>query len=84
MNNMDVQIYEYRVYFEGNRLQEDDEPPANFFQTLLETITKAMLIKEDVINHECITECALSNYVVIGFPYAENLEDAVPRYAIKT
>ena len=77
---MEIQIYEYCVYFEGRRLAVEDEPPANFFQTLLETITKAMIFEKDVSNHQCKAECALSNYIVVGYPYAENLREAVPRY----
>ena len=75
---MIVNLYDYQIWFEGRRIEEKDEPPAHFFQTLVQTLIQAMVLKEDILNHECKAECALNSFLIIGYPYAENLTDAVP------
>ena len=76
---MYVQIYDYRAYFEGLRIEENGEPSQSFVHTLLQTIIQAAVFRQDIVNHECNAECTLSNYIVLGHPYSVNLKDAVPR-----
>ena len=75
---MIVHLYDFQIWFEGRRIEEKDEPPAHFFHTLVQTLVQAMICREDVLNHECKAECALNSFLIIGHPYANNLEDAVP------
>ena len=79
---MYVQIYDYSAYFEGLRIDEKGEPNASFVHTLLQTIIQAAVFRQDIVNHDCNAECTLSNYIILGHPYCQNLMDAVPRYFI--
>ena len=76
---MFVQVYDYRTYFEGMRIEEAGEPTEEFVHTLMQTLIQAAVFRQDVIDHDCNAECALSNYIILGNPYAQNLEHAVPR-----
>lgn len=77
-----IHLYEFEIWFDGRRVEENREPPAHFVHTLVQTIVRSMVLREDVINHKCKAECALNSYLVLGFPYADDLVSAVPRYFI--
>ena len=75
-----VTIYDYYVTYAGRKIEEFAEPPEHFIQTLCENLVRAAVLQNDVTRHSCSAECALNNYVIMGFPYTENLKNAVPRY----
>ena len=76
---MHVHVYDYRAYFQGLRIEDNGEPPENLVQQLIQTLIQAAVYSPDILHHECNHECALSNYVVLGYPYCNDVKSAVPR-----
>ena len=74
-----VHVYDYRAYFRGLRIDDKGEPPERWVQQLMQTIIQAAVFRQDMIDHECRHECALSNYIVLGYPYGDDVLCVVPR-----
>ena len=81
-DRMMVNIYDYSVYYRGRRIEESSEPPESFIQTLTQNIIQSAILRKQVLTHECNSECAISSFVTLGYPCAENLYYAVPRYTL--
>ena len=74
-----VNVYDYSVSYRGMRVEESSEPPESFVQQLCQQLIQAAILRRDYDSHVCNAECAVSSYVVMGYPYAENLWCGVPR-----
>ena len=74
-----VQIYDYRLYYNDLKIEISNEPPESFITLLVQTLIQAAILKRDIDEHECTAECAISSFVMLGYPYNINLEQAVPR-----
>ena len=74
-----VNVYDYSVTYRGRRMEESSEPPESFIQHLCQQLIQAAIMRRDYESHVCNSECAISSYVIMGHPYAENLFHAVPR-----
>ena len=78
-----ISVYQTFYYYRGRLMDEDSEPPSNFTDKFLDSLTAGLIHpgwseeRQEVIAHSCREECALETFIILGRPYTNNIREAV-------
>lgn len=79
----ELSVYQTFFYYRGRLMDEDSEPPSNFTDKFLDSLTAGLIHPgwsedlQDIAEHACKEECALETFIVMGRPYTKNIREAV-------